>query len=118
MLTKTSFFTGLIAVFVLFCFSIPPANGKDPNEKATIGKLDPCLEGQVPKMQADGSWACVADVDTTYTDWNSLTNVPADIADGDDDTSAASVCDVDQVLMGGGTALTFPPTPARQRSVV
>ena len=77
MFSKTLTLTGLIAAIGLICFSITPASaggGGDCDDDSdddcrrvpvqVIGTLEPCLEGQVPKKQANGSWACEADIDT------------------------------------------------------
>jgi hypothetical protein len=82
MFAKTSISLGVLAAIGLFCIFIPPAIAKDRTVKETIGDLSPCLEGQVAKKQVDGSWACENDVDN--------------------DTSAASECDLGEVFVADG----------------
>jgi hypothetical protein len=59
MVSKMSAIVVSLATTIGLLFgSIPPANAKEATAKATIGDLEPCFEGDVAEMQADGSWEC------------------------------------------------------------
>jgi len=62
-----------------------------------------CAEGQVAKWTA-GAWACADDVDTVTTSlpWASLTSIPPDIADGDQDTDTLG--DLSSLCLDGDRA--------------
>ena len=63
------------------------------------------IRGQVAKLNA-GMWGCADDADTVTTTlpWTSLTGVPQDIADGDNDSLAGISCNTGQILGWDGQA--------------
>ena len=64
-----------------------PADLADGDQDSDSLGLLLCSEGQVAKWTSD-AWACADDVDTVTSSlpWTSLTDIPTDIADGDQDT--------------------------------
>ena len=66
------------AVVAVFVMSVVAAGGALAAEKPI--RLNCPTVGDVPKSDGAGGWVCADDIDTTDTDWNNLTNVPADIA--------------------------------------
>jgi hypothetical protein len=80
MSSKSAILSGFVVVIGLICFAIVPASAKDNSEKKENVEVvtGACVVGYVPKKQADGSWAC------------------------EEDTSAASVCDLGEVYVANG----------------
>ena len=50
---------------------------------AIPGELS-CQNGDVAKYDSVLGWQC--DIDSDTTDWAAINNIPADLANGDDDT--------------------------------
>ena len=104
MSTSNRFFLLFIISFILAILSIPVSA-----KKTTLNSLD-CSTDEVAKWNGS-AWICAEDVDTTDSDWNSLENIPDDIADGDDDTSAISKCLGREVLLANGDCLAVSSLP-------
>lgn len=69
---------------------VHPAFAADKAKQQTLGGTH-CAVGEVLKYDGD-QWACATDSDTLTTeiDWSSITNRPAGLDDGDDDTDTLS----------------------------
>lgn len=103
------FLAGVAAVALLAtastAISAPPkAQGPPTGIGGKVPPMGPlgCAVGQIPRSDDVGGWTC------DNEDWNELENVPADIADGDDDTNAATICATAQFLDGDGNCVAIP----------
>ena len=79
----------------------PHGGGGGGKDKASLESLGCTDEGDIAKI-VGGVWACADDIDTTDTNWGSLTGVPAGLNDGDDDTLGGLGCDPEQIAMYNG----------------